>query len=187
MLAKGHDFPKLTLVGILNADSGLYSADFRASERLFAQLLQVSGRAGRASANGEVLIQTAFPEHPLFAALRSGDYPAFAQSLLAEREQLGLPPFSSQAMLRAEAHSLDAAMRFLREAAALAPTSKQVTVYDPVPALMVRLAGKERARLLVESASRTALQKFLSAWMPALEAHKTRNVRWALDVDPLDT
>jgi len=187
MLAKGHDFPKLTLVGILNADSGLYSADFRASERLFSQLLQVSGRAGRASSNGEVLIQTAFPEHPLFAALQSGDYTAFAQTLLAEREQLGLPPFSSQAMLRAEAHSLDAAVKFLREAAALAPTSKQVSVYDPVPALMARLAGKERAQLLVESASRAALQKFLSAWMPALEAHKTRNVRWALDVDPLDT
>lgn len=187
MLAKGHDFPKLTLVGILNADSGLYSADFRASEKLFAQLLQVSGRAGRASDNGEVLIQTAFPEHPLFGALRTGDYTAFAETLLAEREQLGLPPFSSQAMLRAEAHRLDAAMRFLREAAALAPASRQVNVYDPVPALMARLAGKERAQLLVESASRGALQKFLSAWMPALEAHKARNVRWALDVDPLDT
>jgi primosomal protein N' (replication factor Y) len=187
MLAKGHDFPKLTLVGILNADSGLYSADFRASEKLFAQLLQVSGRAGRASDNGEVLIQTAFPDHSLFAALKSGDYTAFAEALLAEREQLGLPPFSSQAMLRAEAHSLESAMRFLREAIALAPDSKQVSVYDPVPALMARLAGKERAQLLVESSSRGALQKFLSAWMPALEAHKTRNVRWALDVDPLDT
>ena len=187
MLAKGHDFPKLTLVGILNADSGLYSADFRASERLFSQLLQVSGRAGRASDNGEVLIQTAFPEHPLFAALRTGDYTAFAEALLAEREQANLPPFSSQAMLRAEAHSLESAMRFLREAIALAPDSKQVSVYDPVPALMARLAGKERAQLLVESTSRGALQKFLTAWMPALEAHKTRNVRWALDVDPLDT
>jgi primosomal protein N' (replication factor Y) (superfamily II helicase) len=134
-----------------------------------------------------VMIQTAFPEHPLFAALKSGDYPAFAATLLDEREQLGLPPFSSQAMLRAEAHDLEAAMRFLREAAALAPASKQVTVYDPVPALMARLAGKERAQLLLESCSRGALQKFLSAWMPALEAHKTRNVRWALDVDPLDT
>jgi primosomal protein N' (replication factor Y) len=186
MLAKGHDFPKLTLVGILNPDSGLYSADFRASEKLFAQLLQVSGRAGRASDNGEVLIQTAFPEHPLFAALRSGDYTAFAETLLAERGELKLPPFSSQAMLRAEAHSLEAAMRFLREAAALAPASRQVSIYDPVPALMARLAGKERGQLLVESGSRAALQRFLSAWMPALEAHRTRNVRWALDVDPLD-
>jgi primosomal protein N' (replication factor Y) (superfamily II helicase) len=187
MLAKGHDFPKLTLVGILNADSGLYSADFRASERLFSQLLQVSGRAGRASDNGEVLIQTAFPEHPLFAALKHGDYTAFAESVLSEREQATLPPFSSQAMLRAEAHDLDAALRFLREAAACAPHSKHVSVYDPVPAFMARLAGKERAQLLVESASRGALQKFLSAWMPVLEAQKTRNVRWALDVDPLDT
>jgi primosomal protein N' (replication factor Y) len=133
-----------------------------------------------------VLIQTAFPEHPLFAALRSGDYTAFAETLLAERGELKLPPFSSQAMLRAEAHSLEAAMRFLREAAALAPASRQVSIYDPVPALMARLAGKERGQLLVESGSRAALQRFLSAWMPALEAHRTRNVRWALDVDPLD-
>jgi primosomal protein N' (replication factor Y) len=187
MLAKGHDFPKLTLVGILNADGGLYSADFRASERLFAQLLQVAGRAGRASSGGEVLIQTAFPEHPLFAALKHGDYAAFAQTLLAEREQAGLPPYAYQAMLRAEAHSIEAAIRFLREAAALAPNSKHISVYDPVPAFMARLAGNERAQLLIESGSRAALQKFLSAWMPALEAHKTRNVRWALDVDPSES
>lgn len=187
MLAKGHDFPKLTLVGILNADGGLYSADFRASERLFAQLLQVAGRAGRASSGGEVLIQTAFPDHPLFAALKHGDYAAFAKTLLDEREQVGLPPYAYQAMLRAEAHSLEAAIRFLRAAAALAPDNKHVNVYDPVPALMARLAGNERAQLLVESTSRAALQKFLAAWMPELEVHKSRNVRWALDVDPLDT
>ncbi len=185
MLAKGHDFPRLTLVGILNADSGLYSADFRASEHLFAQLLQVSGRAGRASGGGEVLIQTAFPAHPLFAALKKGDYPAFAETLLAERRQAGLPPFSAQAMLRAEAHRPEATLRFLREAAALAPGNGQVRVYDPVPALMPRRAGKARAQLLVEADSRAALRKFLSAWMPALMARKTREVRWALDVDPL--
>jgi len=187
MLAKGHDFPKLTLVGVLNADSGLYSADFRAAEHLFAQLLQVAGRAGRAAIKGEVLVQTAFPQHPLFVALQHGDYAQFAQTALAEREQAGLPPFAFQAMLRAEAATLDSAMRFLRAAAALAPTATQVQVYDPVPALMTRLAGKARAQLLIESRSRGALQKFLSAWIIALQVHKTRKVRWALDVDPMDT
>ncbi len=187
MLAKGHDFPKLTLVGVLNADGGLYSADFRAAEHLFAQLLQVAGRAGRAAIPGEVLVQTAFPQHPLFAALQQGDYAQFAHSALAEREQAGLPPYTFQAMLRAEAATLESAMRFLRAAVALAPAANLVQVYDPVPALMARLAGKERAQLLIESHSRGALQKFLGAWILALQAHKTRSVRWALDVDPIDT
>lgn len=186
MLAKGHDFPKLTLVGILNADAGLYSADFRASERLFAQLLQVAGRAGRACAGGEVLIQTAFPDHPLFDALKTGDYPAFAEILLAERRALGLPPFSFHAVLRAEAHRAEAVMRFLEQAAALAPQTPGVTLYDPVPALMPRRAGRERAQLLAESRSRRALQEFLTAWMDRLSAHRSRTVHWALDVDPLD-
>ena len=187
MLAKGHDFPKLTLVGILNADSGLYSADFRASERLFAQLLQVAGRAGRASSDGEVLIQTAFPDHPLFAALKHGDYAAFAQTLLSEREQAGLPPYAYQAMLRAEASHLEAALKFLRRAASLAQPGAAVTLYDPVPALMPRRAAMERAQLLIESQSRTALQQFLSNWLPLLESSTARTVRWALDVDPIDT
>ncbi len=191
MLAKGHDFPKLTLVGVLNADGGLYSADFRASEQLFAQLLQVAGRAGRAADRGEVLVQTAFPEHPLFAALQHGDYAQFAQAALAEREQAGLPPYTFQAMLRAEAATLDSALKFLRSAAALAhelaPGAKNIQVYDPVPALMARMAGNERAQLLIEARTRGALQKFLGAWMEALQAHKTRNVRWALDVDPIAT
>jgi len=186
MLAKGHDFPKLTLVGILNADGGLYSADFRASEHLFSQLLQVAGRAGRASSGGEVLIQTAFPEHPLFAALKHGDYAAFAQTLLSEREQAGLPPYAYQAMLRAEASHLDAALKFLRRAAALAQPGAAITVYDPVPALMPRRAAMERAQLLVESHSRGALQQFLSAWLPQLESSTARTVRWALDVDPIE-
>ncbi len=188
MLAKGHDFTKLTLVGVLNADGGLYSADFRAAEHLFAQLLQVAGRAGRAADSGEVLVQTAFPDHALFAALQHGDYAQFARTALAEREQAGLPPFSFQAMLRAEAATLDSALKFLRTAAALAPPkAKNIQIYDPVPALMARLAGNERAQLMIESRSRGALQKFLGTWMTGLEAHKTRNVRWALDVDPLDT
>ena len=187
MLAKGHDFPKLTLVGVLNADGGLYSADFRASEHLFAQLLQVAGRAGRAADSGEVLVQTAFPEHPLFTALQHGDYAQFAQAALAEREQAGLPPYSFQAMLRAEAATLDSAIRFLRSAAAIAPEAKNIQVYDPVPALMARLAGNERAQLLIEARSRGALQKFLGVWMEALRTQKTRNVRWALDVDPIES
>ncbi|MBT9614059.1 MAG: primosomal protein N', partial [Burkholderiales bacterium] len=159
----------------------------RASERLFAQLLQVAGRAGRASSGSEVLIQTAFPEHPLFTALKHGDYAAFAQTLLSEREQAGLPPYAYQAMLRAEASQLDAALKFLRHAAALAQSTAAITLYDPVPALMPRRAAMERAQLLIESDSRAALQKFLSAWMPVLETYKSRNVRWALDVDPLET
>lgn len=187
MLAKGHDFPKLTLVGVLNADGGLYSADFRASEHLFAQLLQVAGRAGRAADSGEVLVQTAFPGHALFTALQHGDYTQFAQAALAEREQAGLPPYTFQAMLRAEAATLEDALRFLRSAAALAPEAKNIHVYDPVPALMARLAGNERAQILIEACSRGALQKFLGFWIAALRAQKTRNVRWALDVDPLET
>ena len=186
MLAKGHDFPKLTLVGVLNADGGLYSADFRAAEHLFAQLLQVAGRAGRAADHGEVLVQTAFPEHPLFLALQQGDYSQFAHTALAERDQAGLPPFAFQAMLRAEAATLDSALKFLRCAVALAPEAKTIQIYDPVPALMARLAGKERAQVLIEARSRGALQNFLGGWMAALQGQKARTVRWALDVDPVE-
>ena len=119
MLAKGHDFPKLTLVGILGADSALFAADCRAPERLFAQLMQVAGRAGRAELPGEVLIQTQFPEHPLYAALVRHDYPAFADAQLKEREQAGFPPYTFQAMLRAEAPQMADAIAFLKAAAAL--------------------------------------------------------------------
>ena len=187
MLAKGHDFPKLTLVGVLNADGGLYSADFRASEHMFAQLLQVAGRAGRAADSGEVLVQTAFPEHPLFTALQHGDYAQFARATLAERAQARLPPYSFQALLRAEAATLDSALRFLHVAATLAPEAANIQVYDPVPALMTRLAGYERAQLLIEANSRGALQKFLDAWMKTLQVRKSHHVRWALDVDPISS
>ena len=186
MLAKGHDFPKLTLVGVLNADGGLYSADFRAAEHLFAQLLQVAGRAGRAADRGEVLVQTAFPAHPLYLALQQGDYGQFAHTVLREREQAGLPPFAFQAMLRAEAATLDSALKFLRSAVTLAPEAKTIQIYDPVPALMARLAGKERAQVLIEARSRGALQNFLGGWMVALQGHKACTVRWALDVDPVE-
>jgi len=187
LLAKGHDFKKLTLVGVVNADGALYSADFRAAERLFAQLMQVAGRAGRAELPGEVLIQTQFPGHPLFMALQRHDFPGFAETQLAERRMADFPPYCYQALLRAEAPALEKVLAFLRAAATqVAEVDAQVTVFDPTPALMVRVAGKERAHLLVQSASRAALQAFLKIWRGRLEALESRSVRWTLDVDPLE-
>lgn len=187
ILAKGHDFKRLTLVGALNVDGALYSADFRAAERLFALLMQVAGRAGRAAEPGTVLIQTQFPDHPLFEALQRQDYEAFAATQLAERKQAGFPPFCHQALLRAEATRLETAMDFLRQAKNRAGTDDPaITVYDAVPAPMARLAGRERAQLLVQADSRGMLQQFLSRWHAALSALKARQIRWSLDVDPLD-
>lgn len=187
ILAKGHDFPRLTLVGVLNADGALYSADFRASERLFALLMQVSGRAGRGEAQGDVLVQTEFPDHPLFAALKTQDATTYSRVLLAEREQAEFPPFVYQALLRAEAPQLEAALAFLRHAAEMARgIAHAVTIYDPVPAPMTRLAGRERAHLLVQSSARQPLQAFLRAWRSQLAAQGAARARWALDVDPLD-
>jgi primosomal protein N' (replication factor Y) (superfamily II helicase) len=187
ILAKGHDFPQLNLVGVINADSSLYSTDFRASERLFARLTQVAGRAGRGTTRGRVLIQTEFPQHPLYQALRRHDYPAYARELMAERKQAGFPPFVYQAVLRAEAPQLALALDFLARAARVATDiSSAVTIYDPVPAGLVRLAGLERAQLTVQARSRTALQKFLRVWHEHLYAAGERKVRWALDVDPLE-
>ena len=187
MLAKGHDFPQLNLVGVINADSSLYSTDFRAGERLFARLTQVAGRAGRGATRGRVLIQTEFPQHPLYQALRRHDYPAYARELLAERQQAGFPPFVHQAVLRAEASQLANAIDFLCRAARYATDiDGAVTIYDPVPANLVRRAGLERAQLTVQARSRTALQRFLHAWHERLETAGERKVRWALDVDPLE-
>ena len=186
LLAKGHDFPNLTLVGVINADSALYSPDFRASERLFAQLMQVGGRAGRASVAGEVLIQTQFPDHHLYQLLQRHDYAAFAASLLNERAASGFPPFVHQAVLRAEAPQIDTALAFLQRAKAAAPDADQVTLFDPTPAAMPRKAGLERGLLLLQSPSRQALQRLLSAWMPSLTTLKSAAVRWHLDVDPLE-
>jgi primosomal protein N' (replication factor Y) len=187
MLAKGHDFPKLTLVCIVNPDSALFSTDFRAAERLFQQLMQVAGRAGRADLPGEVLVQTQFPTHPLYAALVRQDYRSFAEELLLERKRAEFPPFVHQALLRAEALSEHAVMDFLARAARLgAEVQRGVTLYDPVPATMARVAGHHRAHLLVQSASRTALQRFLSNWVPQLAQRKAGRVRWSLDVDPLE-
>ena len=150
--------------------------------------MQVSGRAGRAELPGRVLIQTEFPDHPLYAALRNQNFDAFAQTVLAERKQAALPPYTYQAILRAEALRQDAALDFLRLAAACADRRQTaVTIYDPVPAGMARLAGKERAQLAVQSRSRTALQAFLRDWAPRLAGLEARRVRWALDIDPQES
>ncbi len=185
MLAKGHDFPNMTLALILDTDGALYSPDFRATERLFAQLMQVSGRAGRADKPGRVVIQTAFPDHPLFRYLQRHDYAGYARELLAERKQLDLPPYTRQVLLRAEAKTMNAALAFLHRAAALAPATAEVSVFSATPAPMARVANLERAQLLIQSSSRQALQALIKDWRPQLDTIKPRVARWSLDVDPL--
>ena len=190
MLAKGHDYPNLTLVGVLDSDSALFSADFRAAERLFAQLVQVSGRAGRAERPGEVLIQTDFPGHALYAAVARQDFARFAADALDERRLAGFPPYSHLALLRAESKKAGEAGDFLKLAARVAKklvargTGEPIEVFDPVPAPLERKAGFERAQLLVRAKSRSALQPFLQAWKGELAAKGARSVRWSLDVDP---
>src|SRR6266850_6910605 len=186
LLAKGHDFPGLTLVGVLNADAALVSTDYRAAERLFAVLAQVAGRAGRREQQGEVLVQTRYPEHPLFTALTRHDFSGFAESQLAERKSAGFPPFVFEAALRAEAKKLDTAMRFLREAVAKVRPPREVRVFDPVPHLITRRAGLERAQLLMQSSSRPALQDFLAALSSRLFDQTSRALHWHLDVDPIE-
>jgi primosomal protein N' (replication factor Y) len=188
MIAKGHDFQRVSLVGVLNADTALFSHDFRASERMFAQLMQVSGRAGRAGLPGEVLVQTRYPRHALYHALARHDYVGFANATLGERRDAHLPPFVYQALLRAEGRTLEAALAFLQHAAAALPGlpgADRVTVYDAVPMTIVKVANVHRAQLLLESASRAALQHALRAWQPALRALKGV-LRWSVEVDPLD-
>ena len=189
MLAKGHDFPNLTLVGVLGADNALYSADFRATERLAALLFQVAGRAGRAALAGEVIVQTDFPEHPLYRALATNKYGEFAASLLAERRAAGLPPFAHLALVTAEAQRRDAVDAFLdavrNQGLALARSSGGVVaVFPPVPAALARRAGMERGQVLAQSEDRRALQRFLPPWRSAVEALAGSRVRWAFDVDP---
>lgn len=187
ILAKGHDFPNLTLVGVLNPDSALYSADFRASEKLFAQIAQVAGRAGRADKPGEVLIQTAFPDHPLFRALKAHDYDAWAQILLSEREQAGFPPYVFQVLLRAEGKQESEVYAFLKRAReAAVGLSFSVEIYGVVAAAMAKRANHFRAQLLVQSVTRKELQQFLRAWRPTLEGLPAQKLRWSLDIDPLE-
>jgi primosomal protein N' (replication factor Y) (superfamily II helicase) len=188
MIAKGHDFQRVSLVGVLNPDNALFSHDFRASERLFAQLMQVSGRAGRAGLTGEVIVQTRYPRHALYHALARQDYVGFANTTLAERRDAHLPPFVYQALLRAEGRTLEAALAFLAQAAEALkaiPAAQRVMAYDAVPLTIVKVMNVHRAQLLVESQSRAALQATLREWQPALRA--LRGVlRWNLEVDPLD-
>jgi len=200
MIAKGHDFRRITLVAAVNPDGALFSSDVRAPERLFALLMQAAGRAGRDAAVGghsEMWLQTHYPQHPLFEALKHHDYAGFAAQQLLERQQAAMPPFSFQALVRAEARTQEAAQGFLeavRSAAPALPEAErllaEITIFPPVPMTIQRIADMERSQMLVESPSRAALQRFLGVWQETL--HLTRAeapgrgvVRWAVDVDPL--
>ncbi len=198
MVTKGHDFRGITLVAAVNPDGSLFSSDFRAPERLFSLLLQASGRAGRDAAQGaasEMWVQTFHPGHALFAALKQHDYPGFADQELQERRAAGLPPFGYAALLRAEARTQELAQAFLEAVAeagreAGLPGADRVTLYPAVPMALQRVANVERAQMLLESASRPALQQFLSAWQPVLAEVRRQPaykplIRWAIDVDPL--
>ena len=189
MLAKGHHFPKVTLVAILDADQGLFSNDFRASERMAQLIIQVAGRAGRAEKPGEVIIQTHHPDHPLLRQLIEHGYSAFAEEALQEREEARLPPFSHLALLRAEATASHAPRDFLDEALQLAKpmAGDTVQLWGPVTAPMERRAGRYRMQLMLQSAHRGTLQQLLRRWLPAVEKLKSaRKVRWSIDVDPVD-
>jgi len=189
MVSKGHDFKNLTLVGVINPDTALFTQDYRAGEKLFAQLMQVSGRAGRAAPKqdgnpSEVIVQTRYPQHPLYRALKTHDYPGFAKECLQERQQAGLPPFIFQALLRAEARDLATALEFLQFAAEL-NVPENISMHSPIPMSLMRLANSERAQLLIESHSRPALQNFLKVWLAQLRNTKT-SAKWSIEVDPVD-
>ncbi|WP_295701393.1 primosomal protein N' [uncultured Neisseria sp.] len=185
MLAKGHDFARLNLVIVLNADGSLYSADFRAPERLFAELMQVSGRAGRADKPGKVLIQTQLPEHPVFAAVKAQDYAVFAENELNERQMFAMPPFGFQTAIRADAPRVADAMEFLNAAKeTLAPLlPESVSQFGAAPMLMVRLAERERAQIFLESTSRQDLHRAVSLWVQVLQQNRDGKIRWSVDVD----
>jgi primosomal protein N' (replication factor Y) len=189
MLTKGHDFPGVTLVGVLNADQGLFGTDFRSDERLAQTILQVAGRAGRADRAGEVLIQTSYPEHPLLQDLINQGYDAFAEAALAQRQASGWPPFSYLALLRAEAHQPGGALSFLQtcrdwgEPLAI----PGVRLLGPAPAPMERRSGRYRAQLLLQAGHRRTLHALLERLLPLIEQSKqARQVRWSLDVDPVE-
>ena len=187
MVTKGHHFPDVTLVLVLNADQGLFSTDFRAPERLAQTIVQVAGRAGRGARAGEVLIQTEFPDHPLLTSLLTGGYDGFARAALEERAQAAWPPFSRLAALRDSAATPQAALAFLTAARALAGRPPAgVQLLGPVPAAMAKRAGRYHAQLLIESRARATLHRFLDEWLPEIEQLKSaRTVRWTLDVDPI--
>jgi primosomal protein N' (replication factor Y) len=190
MLAKGHHLPGVTLVGILDLDHGLYGSDFRATERMAQLLVQVAGRAGRAERPGTVLLQTRHPQHPMLALLLQEGYGAFASAALAERREANLPPFSHQAMLRADSPREQAALEFLGDvlqaARPLAPP--ELEFWGPAPAQMERRAGRIRAQLLLQAPTRTLLQGVLARMLPALRAmRRPRELRWSIDVDPQES
>lgn len=185
MIAKGHDFQRVTLVVVINPDSQLVSHDFRASERLFATLMQVAGRAGRGEHAGRIIVQTRFPHHPLFAALARQDYAAFADTVLAERRAAHMPPLVHQALLTSEARTMPQALRGLAAARDVAPDDPEVRMFDPVPRALARLAGVQRAQLLVESERRASLQEFLKQWLPSVRGLKPA-LRCQIEVDPLE-
>lgn len=188
MLAKGHHFPNVTLVGIINADGGIFSVDFRASERMVQQIYQVAGRAGRAEKPGNVIIQTHAPDHPLFQQIISGGYASCARELLHERKLSCLPPYSYLAMLRAEASEQEPALHFLEQMRQQGSTlDPSVMLLGPIPAPMPRRAGRYRTQLLVQATDRSALHRFLNQWVLLIEREKSgRKVRWSLDVDPIE-
>jgi primosomal protein N' (replication factor Y) len=189
MLAKGHDFPEVTLVGILDVDGGLFASDFRAGERLSQLVLQVAGRAGRAGRTGRVLLQTRHPGHPLLQGLVAGDYDRVLQTLLQERLQLGLPPHNHQALIRADALSAPEASRFLDERVVrpLGRTVPGVQILGPVPALMSRRNNRHRWQCLLQADQREALHAALAQVLARLRTPAPpRGIRWSLDVDPND-
>jgi primosomal protein N' (replication factor Y) len=184
MLAKGHHFPGVTLVVIVNIDQALYSADYRALERMGQMIQQVAGRAGRMEKAGTVILQTLHPEHAALELLLSQGYEAYARWLLEERQLAGLPPAGYQALLRAEAHDRALAERFLDDAARVFP-SGETRVYGPMPAIMERISGRSRMYLVVQGASRSALHRQVDGWLPGLrKLPSARKVRWAIDIDP---
>ncbi len=189
MLAKGHDFPELSMVGILNTDGGLFSIDFRAPERMAQLITQVAGRAGRGEKPGEVFIQTHHPDHPLLLGLLRDGYNAFARQALAEREMAGYPPFGHLCLIRAEATHGAEPVTFLQSVAKLAQPHKNqsIEIWEAVPAPMERRAGRFRAQLLIQATRRKALHQLLSVIIPRLnELPNARKVRWSVDVDPVD-
>ena len=193
LITKGHDFPAVSLVCVVNADQGLFSTDFRAPEYMFQQLLQVSGRAGRAAANGEVMIQTAFPDDPTIQMIKQHDYDGFARHCLTQRETVGYPPVTHFALFRAESAKQSAAVEFLKHARHIGTQIQhdhslgQVEVLDAIPSPMEKLAGRFRAQLLIRCAQRGPLHSLLNRWLPALEGStQSRTVRWSIDIDPMD-
>ncbi|ETD72624.1 primosome assembly protein PriA [Pelistega indica] len=191
MLSKGHDFKRLSLVGVLNADMMLFSGDFRAPERLFAQLMQVAGRAGRHIRDSDVLLQTEYPDHHLYQALISHDYDSFANQTLMERKMAHLPPFAHQVLITAQAKDVEQALAFLQSIIQYAKQYleerlKGVEIYDPVPLKIVRIAHIERAQLLIESVSRPALHRFMNVWLHHIYHElRTHKVKYFVEVDPL--